>query len=78
MTISEDATVSAVWSGRAGLFFNRFWRFKIGVGSGETAAAAGTFDTSTAEFRDNTATLVFNHSGETGAYQFDADLSNSG
>ncbi|WP_193777083.1 autotransporter-associated beta strand repeat-containing protein, partial [Pseudovibrio sp. Ad13] len=78
LTISKDAIVRASGAIQLGLFSTSSGVLNIGAGSGDTAAAAGTFDASSVEFGAGTATLVFNHTGEIGAYQFGADLSSTG
>ncbi|WP_208860654.1 beta strand repeat-containing protein, partial [Pseudovibrio ascidiaceicola] len=78
LTISEGATVNGPGVTRLGTNSTGSGVLNIGAGSGDTAAAAGTLDTSTVELGDGSATLVFNHTDETGNYQFDADLSSTG
>ncbi|QUS57106.1 autotransporter domain-containing protein [Pseudovibrio brasiliensis] len=78
LTISEDATISVSGTTQLGAHSTGSGVLNIGAGSGETTAAAGTIDASTVEFGDGTATLVFNHTDEAGAYQFDADLASTG
>ncbi|MBW8640679.1 autotransporter domain-containing protein [Hoeflea sp. WL0058] len=47
----------------------------IGAAAGETAAAPGTLDTPSLLFDAGWATLVFNHTDETGLYEFAPDMS---
>ncbi|AEV37819.1 protein containing Outer membrane autotransporter barrel domain [Pseudovibrio sp. FO-BEG1] len=78
LTIFEGATVSVSGATELGAVSTSSGVLNIGAGSGETAVAAGTLDASTVEFGDGMAKLVFNHTDETGAYQFDADLASTG
>ena len=78
LTIFEGATVSVSGATELGAGSTSSGVLNIGAGSGETATGAGMLDASTVEFGDGTATLVFNHTGETGAYQFDSELSSTG
>ncbi|KZL06558.1 Extracellular serine protease precursor [Pseudovibrio sp. Ad26] len=76
LTISEDATVSVSGVTRLGSNSTGSGVLNIGSGSGDTAAAAGTLDASTAEFGDGTGVINFNHTDSD--YTFSADISGTG
>lgn len=51
-----------------------FGTINIGAASGDAAAAPGTLSASTVTFRDGTGTVVFNHTDETGSFEFAPDF----
>ncbi|MES0882028.1 autotransporter domain-containing protein [Roseibium sp. SCP14] len=78
LTVADGGAVNVAGITYLARNSNAKGRVNIGAATGETARAAGTLNTSRIEFGDGEATLVFNHTGQTGSYQFNADLVSSG